>query len=111
MSIKTDQAAAKMAAECQEKDYLVPFEEYLTSICTTDAVAEKILKDGRSLAGCVEYMEKDAIKRVKTRTGTQCVVIPPEEGFGIIREYFGITEADIVHKTLPVGVIDITDLL
>ena len=34
---KTDEAIAKMAEEIKGKDYLIPFEEYLTTICTTDA--------------------------------------------------------------------------
>lgn len=42
-----NKAIAKITEECQGKDYLVPFEEYLTSICTTDKIAEKILDKKR----------------------------------------------------------------
>ena len=34
MSIKTDLAKRKLAEECQGKEYLIPFEEYLTEIHT-----------------------------------------------------------------------------
>ena len=50
MSIKQDQASAKMAEECQKKEYLIPFEEYLTSILTS-RVAAKIIAPGKSLQG------------------------------------------------------------
>lgn len=107
MSMKQDQAAAKMAEECQGKEYLVPFEEYLTSICN-DRVAEKILAAGKTLQGSFDKMQKIA----KGRAKNGCAYIPPEEGFGIIREYFGITDDDLT-TTAPAtaGVIDIMSFL
>ena len=110
MSYKTDHAIEKMTKECQGKDYLIPFEEYLTSICTTDAVADKILAEGKTLQGAFDKMKGIASKR---RTGN-CAYIPPEEGFAIIREYYEITEADIMPapaKHEAADVIDITDFL
>lgn len=110
MSYKIDQAIEKMTKECQGKDHLIPFEEYVTSICTTDAVADKILADGKSLQGAFDKMKGIASKR---RTGN-CAYIPPEEGFCIIREYYGITEADIMPapaKHAATDVIDIMDFL
>ena len=53
---KTDQAIARMADEMKGKDYLIPFEEYLTGICTTDAVADKILDKEKSLQGAFDKM-------------------------------------------------------
>lgn len=112
MSIKQDQAAAKMAEECQGKEYLVPIEEYLTSICTTDRVAEKILAPGKSLKGSFDCMKSAAEKRIKTKTGTQCVAISDDEGFDIIREYFKITDDDLsAAAPATSGVIDITSFL
>ena len=105
MSIKQDQASAKMAEECQKKEYLIPFEEYLTSILTS-RVAAKILAPGKSLQGSFDKMQK--IARGRTKNG--CAYIPPEEGFEIIREYFGITEEDLDTKE-PSGVIDIMSFL
>lgn len=105
MSYKTDQAIEKITKECQGKDYLIPFEEYLTSICTEDAVADKILADGKTLQGAFDKMRGIASKRQKNG----CAYIPPEEGFAIIREYYEIEEAE---PEPPVGdVIDIMDFL
>ena len=50
MSDLTDRAIARITEECQEKDYLIPFEEYLTSIMT-DKIAEKVLDEKKSLQG------------------------------------------------------------
>lgn len=109
MSYKTDQAIKKMTRECQGKDYLIPFEEYLTSICNTDAVAEKVLADGKSLQGAFDKMK--GIARKRQRGG--CAYIPPEEGFAIIREYFEITDTDMAAESVQHGgdVIDIMDFL
>ena len=105
---KTDEAIAKMAEEIKGKDYLIPFEEYLTTICTTDAVAEKIMKEGKSLQGAFGAMRDIA----KKRQVQQCAYIPPEEGFEIIRDYYGITDADMkTSTTQPAQTINVLDLL
>ena len=109
MSMKQDQASAKMAEECQEKEYLIPFEEYLTSICT-DRVAEKILADGKTLQGCYNHLIAEAEKKLKTKNRNQCIVMRGEEGIEIIQKYFGITEEDLDTKE-PSGVIDIMSFL
>lgn len=108
MSEKTNAAIEKMTKECKNYGHLVPFEEYLTSICTTDAVADKILEEKKTLQGSFDAMKKVAMKR-KVR---DCAYIPPEEGFEIIRNYFGITDADLKGaRPRAGGVLDITDLL
>ena len=66
MSIKTDQAKRKLAEECQGKEYLIPFEEYLTGICTTDKVADLILAENKKLEKC---FGKKADKRRKLYNG------------------------------------------
>lgn len=104
MSKKTDEAIAKITAECEGKDYLIPFEEYLTSICT-EAVAEKILKGDKKLEDCFKKMKEVARDRQKNG----CAYIPNEEGFKIIRDYYEITDSDL--KKSVGNVIDITDLL
>ena len=108
MSDLTNRAIARITEECQKKDYLIPFEEYLTSIMT-DRVAEKVLDEKKTLQGCFDEMKKTAEKRMirNGNVGTACV--PPEEGFAIIRGYYGI---DLAGKTSQdSGVIDITDFL
>lgn len=102
MSEKTNRAIARITDECKGNEHLIPFEEYLTSICTTDDVADKILNNDKSLKGCFEKMKNIARSRAKNG----CAYIPPEEGFRIIREYYGIEDS---KKTSPA--IDIMDLL
>lgn len=102
MSEKINKAIAHITDECKGNEHLIPFEEYLTSICTTDDVADKILNESKSLKGCFEKMKSIAQKRAKNN----CAYVPPEEGFRIIRDYYGIEDS---KKTGPV--IDIMDLL
>lgn len=102
MSEKINKAIARITDECKGNEHLIPFEEYLTSICTTDDVADKILNRDKSLKGCFEKMKSIAQKRAKNN----CAYIPPEEGFRIIRDYYGIEDS---KKTGPA--IDIMDLL
>ncbi len=105
MSIKTDQAIVRVTEECQNAEHLIPFEEYLTSICTTDAIAEKILDEGKTLKGCFENMKNIA----KKRAVGGCAYIPNDEGFSMIRDYYGI---DLNEKHEDNGaVIDILDYL
>ena len=102
MSEKTNRAIARITDECKGNEHLIPFEEYLTSICTTDDVADKILNNDKSLKGCFEKMKSIA----KGRAINGCAYIPPEEGFQIIRDYYGIEDN---KKASPA--IDIMDLL
>ena len=102
MSEKINKAIARITDECKGNEHLIPFEEYLTSICTTDDVADKILNRDKNLKGCFEKMKSIAQKRAKNN----CAYIPPEEGFSIIRDYYGIDES---KKNSPV--IDIMDFL
>lgn len=78
-------------------------EEHLTSICNTNAVAEKILSEGKTIKGAYEAMKSEAKKMAK---GKSEVCISDEEGFRIVDEYFGISTT----KT-DAPVIDVLDLL
>ena len=108
MSDLTDRAIARITEDCQKKDYLIPLEEYLTSIMT-DRVAEKVLDEKKTLQGCFDEMKKAAEKHMvrNGNVGTAC--IQPEEGFAIIRGYYGIDNAE--NASQDPGVIDITDFL
>lgn len=108
MSKKTDEAIAKITAECEGKEYLIPFEEHLTNICTNDRIAEKIMQEGKTLQGSFDKMKSIA----KNRRKGNFAYIPESEGFAIIEEYYGITEADKSGSGRQVGnIIDITELL
>ena len=108
MSDLTNRAIARITEECQKKEYLIPLEEYLTSIMT-EKIAEKVLDEKKTLQGCFDKMKETAEKHMirNGNVGTAC--IPPEEGFAIIRDYYGIDNAE---KSGPApGVIDIMDFL
>ena len=108
MSDLTDRAIARITEECQKKDYLVPFEEYLTSIMT-DQVAEKVLDEKKTLQGCFDEMKKTAEKHMIRNGNVGTAYIPPDEGFSIIRDYYGI---NLAEKSSPESdVIDIMDFL
>lgn len=96
-----DKAIAKITQECEENDYLIPLEEYLTSICTTEKIAEKILNPDKTLKGAFEEMKK--IARGRQKNGV--AYIPPEEGFGIIKKYFGI-ELEEKHNKEIIDILD-----
>ena len=108
MSDLTDRAIAHITEECQKKDYLIPFEEYLTSIMT-DKIAEKVLDEKKSLQGCFDRMKETAEKHMVRNGNVGTAYIPPEEGFTIIRGYYGIDLAE--NSSQDPGVIDITDFL
>ena len=108
MSDLTNRAIARITEECQKKEYLIPFEEYLTSIMT-DRVAEKVLDEKKTLQGCFDEMKKAAETHMVRNGNVGTAHISPEEGFAIIRGYYGI---DLAEKTSQEpGVIDITDFL
>ena len=46
-----DKAIKRITEECEGKDYLIPFEEYLTSICN-ESTAPQILDTKKTLEGC-----------------------------------------------------------
>lgn len=108
MSDLTDRAIARITEECQKKEYLIPFEEYLTSIMT-DKIAEKVLDEKKSLQGCFDKMKETAEKHMVRNGNVGTAYVPPEEGFSIIRGYYGI---DLAEKSRQdAGVIDIMDFL
>jgi len=92
-----------------QEPYIVAIEEHLTSICTTEAVAAKLLADGKTLAGAFGEVEKEARRRQKYQKA--CIV--STEAFQIIEDYYGITDDDKDGKVRMTrgAVIDITDLL
>lgn len=108
MSKKTDEAIAKITVECEGKEHLIPFEEHLTELCTNDCIAEKILQEDKTLQGSFDAMKRIAEKRKHGNFA----YIPEKEGFSIIEEYYGITDADKSRSSRQAeNLIDITELL
>ena len=63
-------------------------EEYLTGICTSVSVAEKLLDPSKTLSGAYSKVWDEAKKRKKGN----CAYIPPEEVYAMVREYYGIED-------------------
>ena len=82
-------------------------EEHLSEICTTTAVAEKLLNEEKTLKELNDKVWSEARKRKQGNAA----YIPESEIFTMSEEYYGITEADknIHHKTG--NVINILDLM
>ena len=66
-------------------------EEMLTGLCTTDAVAEKLLAEGKSPQGAYDALFKEA---KDNRNGKNVVCISPQKAQQIIEKYYGITDND-----------------
>lgn len=75
-------------AEKQFGSLAVCVAEYLKSLCDREAFAQMVRKKGRSLLGCLNQMRREAERQVKTRSGAQCVCIPPSDGYKMIRDYY-----------------------
>ncbi|WP_160688367.1 hypothetical protein [Clostridium sp. C2-6-12] len=69
--------------------------------------AAGILQEGKTILKSLEEMQKEALAKVKKKTGTQCVAIAPAEGFKIIMKYFSF-EA-VQDKILEVEVNEIKE--
>lgn len=106
-----DKAIARITDEMmKENDPLITMiEEHLTEICTTEVVAEKLLREGKTLNGASKVIWAEASKR-KQGNGAH---IPDAECYEMAEEYFGITEEDKAGRLRAVksDVIDITQFL
>lgn len=89
--------------ENQNNTAIRVIEEHLTSICTTNEVAEKILNKEKTLRGALGAIKNEAQKE---KVGN-CACIDDKRGFEIVEKYFGIEEEDKkINK-----IIDIIDLI
>lgn len=106
-----DKAIAKITDEMIKinEDLTNMLEEHLTRICTTEAVAEKLLDDKKSLKELNEKIWEEAQKRRKGKG----LYWPDDEICELAEEYYGITEQDKASTGVASkkDIIDITDLL
>lgn len=112
MSKKTDEAIAKITAEALEinNSFAIFIEEHLTSICTTDKVAGKLLAEDKKLKDFCKKCESEARERARKQGGGfQINGLPDQEYKDMVESFYGIT-ADDKSKTAG-NVIDIMDLL
>lgn len=83
-----DKAIAKITDEAMKINDPMAFaiEEHLTKKCTTNAVAEKLLAEDKSLRQAYDMIWAEARKRKKGN----CAYIPPEEVYEMVDKYYGI---------------------
>ena len=86
-----NKAIEKITKEAMSINDPVAFgiEEHLTEICTSNAVAMKILAEDKSLKAIYDKVWAEARRRKKGN----CVFIPPAEVYAMIDEYYGIDES------------------
>lgn len=101
---KQDEAIRKLTEECNKEPWLVPFEEYLTSICTTPEIAEKILEEGKTL----EKAAKGVMEAARKRAVKGAAMLADDEVYTMLRNYFGI---ELKEKRRETDFIDIDDFL
>lgn len=60
--------------------------------------AEKIMQEGKTIAGSLDSMRKEA----ETRKVGSCAVLTDQEGFDIVLKYFGCdSKATVSHAVTP----------
>lgn len=106
-----DKAIAKITEEMMKIDtpHAVAVEEHLTEICTTEAVAVKLLDESKSLQGFLGKLLEEARKRKKGNVA----YIAPDEVWQMVEKYYGITEEDKSPMVAAPAedIIDISDFL
>ncbi len=103
-SYMKEQAIKKLRDEMAKEAktaYIGEIGEYLCDyIKMHPRAAESILAPGKSISGAAEALRKAASQ--KPRKG-QMVMIGPDEGFRIIREYFGIDVTSERPRLVSIG--------
>lgn len=106
-----EKAIAKIKAEMEaNKDngnVQVIGDFLLKQIEINKAAATGILQEEKTILKSLEEMQKEALAKVKKKTGTQCVAMDPVEGFKIVMKYFSF-EA-VQDKILEVEVNEIKE--
>lgn len=89
--------------------------EQLKDICRADShcaeiVAQDLESSGMSLEACEKKIKAKA-DEIQKKTKQKCVCIPPNVAEQVIREFYGLPEAQDKAPSEPVPVADTTDFL
>lgn len=71
-------------------------EEYLTSRCTCEGVAEKLLEESKTLKECIATCKE----RARSQAEHGGAMIEDEEVFEWVEEYYGITDIEVTNLEL-----------
>ena len=98
-----DRAIEKLTKEMMEAEdpFTQAIEEYLTGICTTVSVAEKILQPDKTLKEACGKVREKARREAKGRVGA----VSDQEAYRIVEEYFGINQKQ-PEKNKPLNILD-----
>jgi len=88
---------------------IVDIGQYLIKICTTEKVANKLLKKEKCLEGALDEMRKAAKRKAVGGCGSIC----GKEGLEIVEGYYSIKEEDkqVERIERKDNIIDIMDLM
>lgn len=78
----------KEMEECKDSNITVIGEFLLKQLEINKSAAEAIVKEGKTIKGSLEFMQSEALKKVKEKKGRQVVAFSPIEGFRIVCKYF-----------------------
>lgn len=92
----------------EKKDpFAVPLEEHLTSICTNDIVAAKILRTDKSLGGAIRALWSEARKKKQGNAA----FMTEQEAYEIVDKYYDISITAPQPVKAAAQKIDVMDLL
>lgn len=88
----TNKAIARITEEMMDAgdEMTRTLEEYLTSICVNERIAEKLLNPDKTLKAFKEQLWQEASKRQKQGK----TIMTSDEIIPMLESYFGITEED-----------------
>lgn len=103
-----NKAIAKLTEEAKNDKMLILLEEHLTNLCTTDAIAEKILNKDKSLGKFFEELKNYAKSIAKGNS----VAISDEEVYQRLRDYYGITDEEpAAEEEQTEEILDVLDFM
>lgn len=86
-----EKAIEKINAEMQknpDNQYIEIIGQYIIDKCESDAAAEKVLTDGKTLSACLDKIKALAKKKAINGVG----VVTEDEAFTEVNKYFGFAE-------------------
>lgn len=100
-----NKAIEKLTKEMMELNdpFVQAIEEHLTSLCTNETVAQKILQPNKTLQEACNKVRDKARSSVVGGVGA----VSDQEAYRMVEEYFGINQKQPAHeKDKPINILD-----
>ena len=95
-------AIEKLKKEMEENAtdaYYTAIGEYLIDLVKNhEIVADKIIDETKNIEGAIKAMEDEARKTMIRKGNVGTGLVSDQDGFNIIKAYFGIDEAELLKK-------------